>query len=273
MKAFRVRVAAEHEDWASAVLWEEGTAGVEVQSADGPCQLLAYFGDHVDARDIEAALAGMPGAEVEAVDVPAVDWVAHFREHFRGLAAPPFFIAPVWDVPSGELSRVLVVDPGRAFGTGTHETTRLCLTALASLAGERGMGRLLDVGTGSGILAIAASRLGARLAVGVDVDAESIESASRHAALNRVSVRLVRGDGGAGFRPASFDTVVANISAPLLRERRAELQRLLAPSGTLVLSGLLAADVPDLRAAYSPCGASSTLEDGEWAALIVRRAP
>jgi ribosomal protein L11 methyltransferase len=273
MKAFRVRVADEHEDWASAVLWEEGTAGVEVQSAGGLCQLLAYFPDHVAARDIQAALAGMPGAEVEAVDVPPVDWVAHFRAHFRGFAAPPFFIAPVWDVPSGELSRVLVVDPGRAFGTGTHETTRLCLTALASLAAERGLGRMLDVGTGSGILAIAGARLGARRAIGVDVDAESVESASRHAALNRVAVRLVRGDGGAGFRPASFDTVVANISAPLLGERRTELQGLLAPGGALVLSGVLAADIADLRAAYSGCGVSSTLEDGEWAALIVRRAP
>jgi hypothetical protein len=196
MRAFRVRVDDEHEDWASAVLWEEGTAGVEVQSANGRCQLLAYFADHVDPRAIEAALAGMPGAEVEAVDVPPVDWVARFREHFRGFAAPPFFIAPVWDVPTGELSRVLVVDPGRAPPAPTRP--RLCLAAwprwpATGWAGCWTWARPRHPG-----------HPGRQRAAGrwVDGDAESIESAV-YAALNRVAVRLVRGDGAGSVRPPS----------------------------------------------------------------------
>lgn len=273
MKAFRVRVPHEHEDWASAVLWEQGTAGIEVQGGSGCSELLAYFPDHVAAREVEAALAAVPAAELEAVEVPQVDWLAHFRDHFRGFAAPPFHVAPVWDVPRGEPGRLLVVDPGRAFGTGTHETTRLCLAALGSLARGPGLGLVLDVGTGTGILAIAAVRLDARLAVGVDVDPDSVESAIHHAQLNRVRVRLVRGDGGAPFRPGSFDTVVANLSAPLLHERRTELPRLLAPGGALVLSGFLASDVPELRPAYAGEHAPTILQDGEWAAMIVRRAP
>jgi len=273
MKAFRLRVPHEHEDWATAVLWEQGTAGIEVRGANGCSELLAYFPDHVAAREIEAALAAVPAAEVETVEVPQVDWVAHFRDHFRGFSAPPFFVAPVWDVPGGEASRLLVVDPGRAFGTGTHETTRLCLAALGLLASGPGLGLVLDVGTGTGILAIAAVRLGARLAVGVDLDPDGVESAIHHAQLNRVTVRVVHGDGGAAFRPASFDTVVANLSAPLLGERRTELPRLLASSGALVLSGFLAADVAELRRAYAGAGVSSVLEDGEWAAMIVRSGP
>jgi ribosomal protein L11 methyltransferase len=272
MKAFRVRVPDEHEDWASAVLWEQGTEGVEVANAEGEARLLAYFRDDVVSHDLEAALAGVPGAALEAVEVPEVDWVARFRDHFRGFAAGPFWIAPVWDVPDARAA-VIVVDPGRAFGTGTHETTRLCLTALAARANQRPLGRLLDVGTGTGILAIAGLRLGARLAVGVDLDPQSTESAWRHAALNRAAVYVVRGDGAAAFRAASFDTVVANISAPLLRERRAELCRLLAPGGVLVLSGLLTTDVPELRASYGAEGALSLLEDGEWSALVVSRDP
>lgn len=270
MKAFRVRVPDEHEDWASAVLWEQGTEGVEVANTGGEARLLAYFRDDVVASDLEAALAGVPGAALEAAEVPQVDWVARFRDHFRGFAAGPFWVAPVWDVPDAR-AQVLVVDPGRAFGTGTHETTRLCLSALVALAGERALGRLLDVGTGSGILAIAGLRLGAHLAVGVDIDPESTESAVRHAALNRAVVRVVRGDGAAAFRPGSFETVVANISAPLLRARRAELCRLLAPRGVLVLSGLLTADLPALRVEYGAEGTLSALDDGEWAALVVRR--
>jgi ribosomal protein L11 methyltransferase len=166
------------------------------------------------------------------------------------------------------------VDPGRAFGTGTHETTRLCLMALEEETSARGPGdRLLDVGTGSGILAIAAALLGWRRVTGVEVDPEALESARVHARLNRAHPAFVLGDGGAPFRPGSFTLVVANITAPLLRERRAEIGGLLAPGGTLVLSGLLATDVRDVAAAYASLGSIDTRVDGEWAALRVRTRP
>jgi ribosomal protein L11 methyltransferase len=271
MKAFRVRVPAEHEDWACAVLSELGTAGVEVRDAGDEVLLLSYFRDPPGAGDLEAAMSAVPGASVAPAEVPEVDWVARFREEFHAFSAGPFRVAPAWDVPEADSARLLVVDPGRAFGTGTHETTRLCLGALAALAEDRGLGRLLDVGTGTGILAIAGVRLGARLAVGIDLDPESADSAARHAALNGVHVRIVLGDGASPFGASCFDTVVANISAPLLKDRSVELLRALAPGGTLILSGLLGHDVPELRSAYAGQGSFTVREDGEWAALVLRK--
>jgi ribosomal protein L11 methyltransferase len=270
MKAFRVRVRDEDEDAASAVLWEAGTDGIEIRSEAGHCHLLAYFAGPVELQDLRESLAGLSGSTAEAVEVPNVDWVARFRENFRGFAAHPFWIAPAWDLPE-DRTHVLVVDPGRAFGTGTHETTRLCLAGLASLAADRGLGRVLDVGTGTGILAIAALKLGASGATGVDIDPESMESAKIHSGLNDAWPRLVRGDGARPFRAERFDTVVANVSAAVLQGRRSELGGVVAKAGALVLSGLLTEDVGAIRDEYEDIGTVAVREDGEWAAVVVRR--
>jgi ribosomal protein L11 methyltransferase len=274
MRALRIVVPGPNQDWASALLFEEGTAGIEVRE-DGPdAELVAYFEDKVDLRALTAALAAGPGAHVEAVGVPDVDWVARFRAGFAAFVAPPFRVVPVWDVPStADPARLLVVDPGRAFGTGTHESTRLCLLALAAVAEETGLGRVLDVGTGTGILGVAALRLGARAVAAVDLDPESVASARRHATLNQASLRLVRGDGGAAFRPGSFDTVAANLSAPLLQAKAGELWPLVAPGGALVLSGFLQEDAEALRARYAGPRRGRLLADGEWRALQLRAAP
>jgi ribosomal protein L11 methyltransferase len=166
---------------------------------------------------------------------------------------------------------VIVVDPGRAFGTGTHESTRLCLDALASLAAERPLGRVLDLGTGTGILAIAALKMGARKAIGVDVDPESMESARLHCLLNCAEPSLILADGAAPFLKEAFDTVVANVSALVLRGRRRELGRVVACAGSLVLSGLLADDVEAIVGEYGVLGDVAVTHDGEWAAVVVRR--
>ena len=135
MRAWRVTVAAEDEDLATAALWDAGTAGVEVQAAPGGrASLLAYFAD--DAPPLTAA-ALPPGATLEPAAVPDVDWVARFREGFRSFRVGRFLVAPPWDAPARPSPDLLVVDPGRAFGTGTHETTRLCLGALEDLAARR----------------------------------------------------------------------------------------------------------------------------------------
>src|SRR5262249_7019484 len=182
-------------------------------------------------------------------------------------SAGGFEIVPAWETPPRGLRRVVRVDPGRAFGTGTHETTRLCLAALESLAAARPLERVLDVGTGTGILAAAALRLGARLAVAADLDPEATLEAGRHAALNALPLRVVCADGGRGFRDAAFDLVVANLSASVLAGRRSELERLLAPGGRLVLSGLLVTDLPEIEAAYRGLPLRARPTDGEWAAV------
>lgn len=273
MIAFELTVPAAAEDAATLVLWEHGTAGVEVRTRPGDTAvvLLAYFTPDggVEAR-LRAAASQIPGARLRAVDVADVDWVARFREGFRPFRAEGFLIAPCWDVPRDAEGPVLVVDPGRAFGTGTHESTRLCLRALAAWDAERPPRRVLDVGTGSGILAVAAALRGAGDVVGVDNDEEALRGARRHAELNRVALRLVRGDGAAAFRPRSFDLVFANISAALLHDARGELSAACAAGGRLVLSGFLAEDAAGLARAYASAGAIARLDEGEWSALVVR---
>jgi ribosomal protein L11 methyltransferase len=258
-------VSADDEDWAIALLWEAGTQGIEVKSEDGEVVMLAYFQEPADPTD---ALRALQGARVEPVAVPDIDWVARFRETFRAFSAGGFAIVPAWEEPPAA-GRVIRIDPGRAFGTGTHETTRLCLATLEGLAASQPLGRVLDVGTGTGILAAAALLLGARLAVAADLDPDATLEARRHATLNALTLHVVRADGGHGFRDGAFDVVVANLSAPLLAGRRTELAPLLAPGGRLVLSGLLVTDLPEIEAAYRGLSLRARRTDGDWAALVL----
>ena len=267
---FEVLVPAPLEDDASCALWECDTLGVQVDTANDDVALTASFRDSpgLEAR-LQAALAPIAGASMRRVDVPDVDWVARFRQDFRAFEAAGFAVVPEWEGrPPGE--RVIVVDPGRAFGTGTHQTTQLCLALLAEESARRPLGRVLDIGAGTGILAVAARRLGATTSVAVDFDPEATASCATHARLNHVSLAVVQGDGGRALRPARFDLVLANLMAPLLMERANELRALCTPGATLILSGLLVDDVQLLDGAYSRFGAVEVRRDGEWAALRVR---
>ncbi len=265
MLALRVIVEAAREDEATAALWECGTCGVELKPcAGGRVELLAYFELHPDRPALERAL---PGARVASVPVPEVDWVARFREGFRPFRVGRFFVAPCWEAarPSPDL---LVVDPGRAFGTGTHETTRLCLGALEELAARRPLGRTLDLGAGTAVLAVAAQRLGAFPVCASDIDPEATVASRHHAELNGARLHVVRADGGAAFRPGSFDLVLANLMALLLIDRALEIRALIAPGGALVASGLLVDDVPPVRQAFAALGAPRERRLGEWAVLV-----
>lgn len=266
MRAWRVTVAADDEDLATAALWEAGTAGVEVVSApEGRVDLLAYFAD--DAPPLTITLLP-PGATVEPAAVPEEDWVERFRAGFRAFRVGRFVVAPPWDAPPRPSRDVLVVDPGRAFGTGTHETTRLCLGALEDLAARRPLGRTLDLGSGTALLAIAAGRLGAGPVFASDLDPEATISSRHHARINGVRLGVVRADGGRGLRAGSFDLVLANLMALLLVDRSTEIRSLLAPGGALVVSGLVVDDLPFVREAFAACGTPAERRDGEWGALV-----
>jgi ribosomal protein L11 methyltransferase len=265
MRAFRVTVREPDEDRATAALWEAGTHGIEVAAApDGSVALLAYFDEDVAG---DALRHRLPFAEVAEARVPDVDWVARFRAGFRTFRVGGFVIAPPWEVAEPTDQR-LIVDPGRAFGTGTHETTRLCLLALEDASRRRRPDAVIDVGAGTGLLGLAAARLGARLVVAVDIDPEAVSSVRAHARLNRTRLHVVRGDGGRPLRPGSFDLVLANLTAPLLVEKAQELAALLAPRGRLVLAGLLESDRLEVQAAYADLGTPRSSQEGEWVALI-----
>ena len=269
--AYRIIVSEALEDAATGVLWELGTHGIEVlRAAEGEAALLAYFPETLPLEHVRAQLASL-FASVERASVPEVDWVARFRETFRGFSVGRFRVAPPWDFPQGLRGdeRVLLVDPGRAFGTGTHETTRLCLAELEAVfaTGDGAPQRVLDVGTGTGILALAAARLGATRVVGVDNDPEALAAARHHARLNGLDLHLVLGDGAEAFRAGSFDLVLANITAPVLRARAVSIASLVARGGALVLAGLLTEEARRVRDAYARLGPGAERREGEWSAL------
>jgi ribosomal protein L11 methyltransferase len=208
---------------------------------------------------------------IEAVAVPDVDWVARYRDSFRSFQVGSFIVAPPWDRPVAA-QHLLLLDPGRAFGTGTHESTRLCLGAIEELFERRPFGRVIDVGTGTGIRAVAATRLGAWFVVASDNDPEATASARAHAQLNGIGLQVVRGDGPHPFAPVSFDLVLANLTTPLLVAHARGLAALRAPKGAVVLSGLLATDLGEIETAFAALGRPRVRHDGEWAALIYEEA-
>jgi len=273
--AFRVEAQAAAEDAVVTALWQLGTTGVHVQADPaGGVVLVAYFpGRPGLAADLRSSLAACGVTHLEPASIPGVDWVARFREGFRAFDIGGFRIVPAWDPATDGLAtgRTLRILPARAFGTGTHETTRLCLTALQEAAARRPLGRVADVGAGTGILAVAAALLGAPAVTALDIDPEAIESAGLHARMNAVDVQLVRGDGGRPLAPGRFDVILANLTAPLLLEKRDEIAGLLAAPATLVLAGFLREDADRIALAYAGLGAATVSVDGEWAALVIER--
>jgi ribosomal protein L11 methyltransferase len=274
MIAIKISLPSQSEDAAVTLLWELGTAGLEVQPAasEGTVSLLVYFAvDEEQRPTLAARITGeIPQATVEPAEVPDVDWVARFRDGFRPFAAGGFRIVPAWEQDAVRDQRTLLIDPGRAFGTGTHESTRLCLLLLERLAAQGPLGRVIDVGAGTGILALAALKLGASFALAADIDAEALHSCRQHARLNDARLHLLQADGGRAVRPRYFDILLANITAPLLIGRAAELCAL--PTRSCVLSGILAEEADSVRAAFAAFDPNPHVERmGEWAGLLLTR--
>ena len=214
-----------------------------------------------------------PIGEVSTRLVEEADWADAWKQHFPVLrVGQRLVIRPTWRRHrAAEGDVVLALDPGMAFGTGLHPTTRLCLAALERLAdGGAVEGRnVLDVGCGSGILAIAAIRLGASSALGLDPDPIAIEATSANARRNRIA-RLVRArDGTIPSGEGPFDVVLANLIASLLVRLAPELHAELAPGGMLLASGIFADRETEVRDAFARAGLRVTdrLAEGDWVAL------
>ncbi|HSK91476.1 MAG TPA: 50S ribosomal protein L11 methyltransferase [Euzebyales bacterium] len=193
------------------------------------------------------------------------DWHARWRAGLAPVVAGRWTVTPTWHATGA--AHELVIDPGQAFGTGHHETTVSCLRALDELPlpGRR----LLDLGTGSGILAIAAARRGARV-VAVDTDPLAVDAAHANAQRNGVALDLRLGDNGtvAGER---FDVVVANLDTPTLTRLADELAGLLARDGTLILSGVGNDNAAAVAGALRDAGLDVTTTTGvEWALVRAR---
>ena len=179
---------------------------------------------------------------------------------------PEFWIVPTWHEPPAQARQVIRLDPGLAFGTGTHPTTRMCLRWIATRGGLAGQ-RVLDYGCGSGILAIGAAKHGATDIDAVDIDPAAVESTELNAEANGVQLKAGLPDASSG----RYDIVLANILATPLKVLAPLLCAHVAPGGALVLAGILQRQADELKAAYAPYAALevSDSEDG-WILLTAR---
>lgn len=233
----------------------------------------------VAIAQVEAALGHLqafglrPIGELRTRLVDEADWAEAWKAHFPVLrVGSRVVVRPTWRRHRREPGDVvLALDPGMAFGTGLHPTTRLCLAAIEALA-DRGVltgVRVLDVGCGSGILAIAALRLGASAAYGVDTDPIAVEATVANARRNRLSRRVRARLGSLPSRQPPFDVVLANLIAGVLVPLAAALGDELRPGGALLASGIFIDREPEVRGAFE----AARLEvrgrsiEGEWVAL------
>ncbi len=267
MISFVLTCSEQEAERLSAELWERGAAGIEEISLPGSrCRLRAYFENPEGLPDAFAAYGG----RVEPV--PDVDWESVSRQAWPAFPlARRLFLAPEWDqspTPPGRLR--LIIHPGQALGTGAHPATRLCLEALDQYV-EPGQ-KVLDVGTGSGILAAAALRLGARVAVGCDIDPASLEIARRNLHADGLTAALFRGSARA-VRAGAFDIVVANINAATHESLAGDYSRL--EPRLLVLSGFPERDAPAVETAMRRSGyrVVARQSEEEWRCLILAREP
>lgn len=248
------RVPADQVDVVSGGLWAAGASGVEERPVADRADVVELVASarREAAGALRAALAGATDVRVTDLDPSARaddPWAAGERE------------VPV---TSGLVVRI---DPGGAFGHGGHVTTRSALELLATTC--RPGGSLLDVGSGSGVLAVAAARLGAEPVVAVDVDPSARAATRANAVANGVRVRVP--DGGLESVGGAFDVVAANLEAPVLVALGPELAARVATGGTAVVAGFLTDRADDVAAALAPLEVVDRRTDGDWAALVLRR--
>ncbi len=277
-----LRVPPEAVDAVSAFLFDAGCSGIREESHEG--LLVAYFPTEAEQKilptlenffqDLSRIFPGLSGTKPSIKRVVDERWELRWREHFKPqVITPSLMVIPPWESPQPRWEgHILVIDPGPAFGTGQHPTTRMCLKALEQCV--RGTGEdVLDVGTGSGILAIYAAKLGARRVVGIDVDVEAVRWAKRNLSFNSLEGHVLLAASGPDALRGSFQTVLANLTVNEIMKIKPELIRLLTPGGRLVLSGLLTHEVEGVMAEYEREGLYSMAryQEGEWGALILEK--
>lgn len=277
-----VDVDSEQAEEAGALLFELGAQGVEqrdaatlVHGVPGRVTLIASFEQRADAQ---TALGELPAVwSPRTGDFVGDAWLDEWKQHFEPfLICEHLVVRPPWRehvAKAGE--RVIVLEPGRAFGTGLHETTSLVAEVLADRAATLRGTRMLDVGCGSGVLSLVGLALGVGAARAVDVDPNAIAVTRENAERNGFADRVVADETPVGELGELYPMVVANIEAKTLVELAPSLTARVAPCGTLVLSGILAPDVApaqleDVRRAYAGLALGEVRRKGEWIAVVMQ---
>jgi len=248
-----------------------------IQERDSGDGWRVFFSSSEDRNQALLALRDELGAElhrIEPVDVPDEDWARRSQAALTAVRIGRLIVTPPWDHPrtnpsstitaqAGDL--VIGIDPSMGFGTGHHATTRLCLRLLQQQPLTNA--RVIDVGTGSGILAIAASLLGAAEVVAIDHDADAIANARENVQRNHVRIDLRQAD-LQSLEAGRFDLVLANLTAAVIVRYRDALTRLVGPGGLAILSGFSSEDVPQIAGAFGVAPLETVVE-GDWAALLL----
>ena len=261
-------------------LMEAGALGTEFHDeVAAELSVTAYFptapdSDHVRAQLLDALriydLPSSAARDLQLREVESQDWLGEWKKNWQPVEVGSFIVAPPWSEIKPVRDRILIrIEPGMAFGTGTHETTRLCLKAITRFF--KG-GSFLDVGTGSGILAIAAAKSFPEAGIeACDTDADAIAIARENARLNEVADRInFRVGSLEEAATASADFVCANLTADVISALLPALTN--ASCGRLVLSGILDSQIDSVIDELKALGASSnfvTMQEGEWIALVV----
>lgn len=248
MFSFEIECDPDDRDMLIAELWEQGSAGIVELNARS---VRAFFEDHADRKGLLKLFPGAPVREEEPRD-----WVQSARDLLQPMqVGERFFLVPEWrddPAPAGRFR--IAINPGMAFGTGVHETTRLCMEALEDYL-KPGMS-VLDVGTGSGILARAAKLLGAGRVTACDTDPVAVE---------------ISGGGFIGSVDAvasdAADLVMANISPEAISQLAGELMRVRKPGGALLASGFESSEVPQMRSVFP--AVREVRHKGNWALLVI----
>jgi ribosomal protein L11 methyltransferase len=257
-------------------LMEAGALGTETHESIESVRVLAYFSGAVNEGAVRDALReafrvyGVDDATMVSLDISEVadrDWLSEWKQNWQPVEVGRFIIAPPWSVIKDNDEHIVIrIEPGMAFGTGTHETTRLCLKAIDKHFRGRSF---LDVGTGTGILAIAAAKLHpeARLD-GLDTDAEAIEIAGENARLNHVE-QINFAAGSVDEQTQSADLVCANLTAPVIVKLLPSLVG--ATCGRLVLSGVLDSQLELVQSRLRELSITGfeVASDGEWIAIVI----
>ena len=271
----------------SNFLMEQGATGIEEVEEDFERERLkAYFlqdgGEQRALRSLRRYLKSLqeinqklPHIEIETASIPEQDWGENWKRFFKPLrVGSRFVVKPPWArirLKRGEIP--IEITPGMAFGTGTHATTKLCMESLEKRLKKRGLS-VLDVGTGSGILSIAAAQLGAEEVFGIDIDQLAVEIARENVSQNQVSDTVRIKKGRIGDIRKRFDLVVANLDFRSLKKMRMALIRHIKRHGFLILSGVLETEEERLRQGYTRTGDLQWIEaiqEGEWVCLIFRK--
>jgi ribosomal protein L11 methyltransferase len=247
-----VKVQGQVAEAVANFMMELGSPGLEVKEEGDQRILRGYLRGEIESPEAKIRLfldslrslgLGVGPGEVLLSSQPTIDWLAEWRKGFHPFpVGRKLLIRPSWEAaPAAPGRLIIVIDPQMAFGTGEHYTTRFCLQALEEhLQGEDSV---LDVGTGSGILSIAAVKLGASRAVGLDIDPQAVQTARENARVNGVSERVeIRGDPIEHLEARNFDLVLANIDGHTLLALLPELKRVARIGGKIVLAGFLIGD-------------------------------